>query len=125
MLVSNREKGRGSKFPEASLTSEAFLFGEPIPRWGHTDMGSKATKKKSGATAVDDKVCPTCSRRYREGAGALLEQMLERIEDQLSKTEVKPTISEYLRLLQFREELRGEEQPKEIKVTWLEPTKRS
>jgi hypothetical protein len=92
-------------------------------------MAKGATKgrKKAGqkADASDRETCPTCKRRHHDGAAAMLEQMLEKVSDQLARAEVKPTIGEYLRLLQFREEIRDDEQPKEIRVTWVEPMERS
>ena len=43
---------------------------------------------------------------------------LDRSEGQV--TEFKPTLADFLRLVQLEKEI-GEEEPKEIKVTWVEP----
>jgi hypothetical protein len=49
-----------------------------------------------------------------------IQKLIQRFEKALDKEKVKLTVSEYIRLLQLRKELSVEE-PKEIKVTWVEP----
>ena len=46
------------------------------------------------------------------------------MEDKLRKAEFKPSLADYLKLVQLEKEI-GEEEPKEIKVTWVEPDKSS
>jgi hypothetical protein len=50
-----------------------------------------------------------------------MERVLEKVEQKLEEGDVKPTIGDYLRLLQYREEMKLGEPPKEIRVTWVEP----
>ena len=47
-------------------------------------------------------------------------KLIKKFEDSLENDGVKPTVSEYIRLKQLRQELDVEEL-KEIKVTWVEP----
>jgi hypothetical protein len=42
------------------------------------------------------------------------------METRIEAKELKPTVAEYLKLLQIEQEL-DQESPKEIKVTWVEP----
>lgn len=46
--------------------------------------------------------------------------MIARIEEKLETDELKPSVSDLVRLLQLEKELTEEEQPKEIKVSWVE-----
>ncbi len=50
-----------------------------------------------------------------------IERLIKNFEESLGTDGVKPSVSEYIRLKQLRKELDVEE-PKEIKVTWVEPT---
>jgi hypothetical protein len=54
-------------------------------------------------------------------ASAMVEQVLRTIESKIGSAELKPTVGDYPRLLQFREEIDQDEQPREIRVTWVEP----
>jgi hypothetical protein len=49
-----------------------------------------------------------------------IEAALREFEEKLSKKEVSISTAEYMKLLQLSQEL-AEEEPKEIKVEWVEP----
>jgi hypothetical protein len=51
---------------------------------------------------------------------ALVKQVIQQIGKKLEKDELKPTVGDFIRLLQIEKELL-EETPKEIKVSWVEP----
>lgn len=51
----------------------------------------------------------------------VVDGILDSIENQLTTQEFKATISDFIRLLQLRKELE-EERPREITVTWVEPS---
>ena len=55
----------------------------------------------------------------RPDAG-IVKKLLRKVEKQLSEDEVKASLGDYIRLVQLQKELE-EEQPREIKVTWVEP----
>ena len=57
----------------------------------------------------------------RQKASDLVEQVLSKIEQKITSDEIKPTVGDYLRLLQYREEIQDSEAPKEIRVTWIDP----
>jgi DNA repair exonuclease SbcCD ATPase subunit len=78
----------------------------------------KAKKRPAGES---EDVCPVCGRRSRDATAEHMERVLEKVEQKLEEGDVKPTIGDYLRLLQYREEMKLGEPPKEIRVTWVEP----
>jgi len=83
----------------------------------------QATKKKRKKSAPARPKCsdrPDDKRQRRQKASAMVEKVLKTIEDKIGSAELKPTVGDYLRLLQFREEIEQDEQPKEIRVTWVE-----
>jgi hypothetical protein len=51
---------------------------------------------------------------------ALVKQAIQQFGKKLDSNELKPTVGDFLRLLQIEKELL-EETPKEIKVSWVEP----
>lgn len=64
------------------------------------------------------------TRRKQVNKAALVEQVIQSIEKRLQRDELKATVGDLIRLVQLEKELE-EEQPKEIKVTWIEPEDRS
>jgi hypothetical protein len=51
----------------------------------------------------------------------LLGRVIEKFEDKIAKVEYEPTVAEYVKLLQLGREVGQEDQPKEIRVTWVVP----
>lgn len=49
----------------------------------------------------------------------VVEQLLQLMEEKLGAKEVKVTLADYVRLVQLRRDLE-EEEPREIKVSWVE-----
>ncbi len=72
--------------------------------------------------------CQHCSRwqaiKQKLRIAESLANTIEQIEKRLTSTEFKPTVGDYLKLLQVEKELE-EESPKEIKVTWVGPEPKS
>lgn len=86
---------------------------------GVPGKGSKAAKAKSAQTSEvkpDSKATPR-----KKSKAKLVSQMIERLEQKISKDELKPTVGDFIRLLQLEKDLE-EEQPREIKVSWVEPS---
>jgi hypothetical protein len=83
-------------------------------------------KGKSGANTPKD--CATCSDwkkvRKKIRTSKLLEKAIEAFEERIQKEEFKPTIAEYLKLVQLEQES-DQDNTKEIKVTWVDPTVKS
>jgi hypothetical protein len=79
---------------------------------------AKKQRPKKGPTRKDGKNKPL--QPAKEGG---IETLIKKFEDSLGTDGVKPTVSEYIRLKQLRKELDAEE-PKEIKVTWVEPNEK-
>ncbi len=52
----------------------------------------------------------------------LITKALDAFETRLQNEDFKPSLAEYLKLLQFEQEIKkGDDKPTEIKVTWVEP----
>ena len=70
------------------------------------------------------KECRDCSRwkavRDKIRISELLETAINKMAEKLRTDEFKPTVGDYLKLVQLEQELEHEE-AKEIKVTWVEP----
>jgi hypothetical protein len=47
--------------------------------------------------------------------------LLKKLEQKLSDDELRATLGDYIRLVQLRKELEDDDEPREIKVTWVEP----
>ena len=54
--------------------------------------------------------------------GEVLAQVITKMEQKLTAEDVKPSVADYLKLLQMAKEF-GDDSPKEITVTWVEPDK--
>jgi len=69
--------------------------------------------------------CEGCQRwkeaKKRVRITNLLANATGRMAKKIEEPDWKPTLAEYLKLLQLEQEFE-EESPKEIKVTWVEPT---
>jgi hypothetical protein len=62
---------------------------------------------------------PEVSERVR--VKELLERAIEQFETKITKAAYEPTVAEYVKLIQLGRELAQEDEPKEIKVTWVGP----
>jgi len=51
----------------------------------------------------------------------LIDEILARLEERLKKSDFKASVGDFIRLLELRKELE-EERPREIVVTWVEPS---
>ena len=84
---------------------------------------------KKGRSEQTPKTCRSCenwpevSKKVR--IHELLEKAIKNFEDKIAKKEYEPTVAEYVKLLQLGQELGQEDEPKEIKVTWVGPNEAS
>jgi hypothetical protein len=71
------------------------------------------------------KECRRCPRwkeiKEKIRVSDLLSKAITSFEERIQAKDFKPTIAEYLKLVQLEQESEQEE-AKEIKVTWIEPT---
>ncbi len=83
-------------------------------------------KKQANKRAPKD--CKECSRwqaiKQKLRISESLAKTIEQIEKRISADDFKPTVGDYVRLLQIEKEFE-EETPKEITVTWVEPAPES
>jgi hypothetical protein len=82
----------------------------------------KTPAKKQAPKESADRQDRNRPPRRTEKLGAI-ETLMRRFEETLKEKGVTLTVAEYIRLLQLRKELNVEE-PKEVKVTWVEPTEK-
>ena len=60
------------------------------------------------------------ARKRPESQARVVKKIRERVEQKLSESDAKVTLGDYIRLVQLEKELEDDE-PKEIKVTWVNP----
>ena len=63
-------------------------------------------------------------KRHTKDPRKLVEKAIESIEEKLGSEQMKGSVGDLIRLLQLKKELQAEQQPKEIKVTWVEPSEK-
>ena len=81
----------------------------------------KATAKKALAKKMAPASCAGCpNRKTQQG---VIHDLIEHLGSKLTTEDGKASVGDYIRLLQLRKEIEGE-QPREIKVTWIAPTEK-
>lgn len=71
---------------------------------------------------LDDETSPPdASGRRAANRAELLDKAIQRMEEKLGSTDVKATFGDFIKLLQLQKEMQID-QPREIKVTWIEPS---
>ena len=59
-------------------------------------------------------------KQKKKTQAAVVDKLLKNVEKKLAGKDVKATLGDYIKLVQLQTELE-EEEPKDIKVTWVEP----
>lgn len=80
---------------------------------------SRGKPRVGGDPAAEKKQNSATKQRDAKKA-ALVKKAIQAFENKLKASEVKATVGDFVRLLQLQDEIEGEE-PREIKVTWVEP----
>ena len=74
------------------------------------------------------KSCEDCERwrevKSKVRVGSVLAKVIAKMETNLKETDFKASLADYLKLVQVEKEI-GDDLPKEIKVTWVEPEQSS
>mgnify|MGYP003352125360 CR=1 FL=1 len=120
----NKNNNRSRENDGAKKKAEAKVVGD---RGEKTEAGGQGIEDigKEAEAALSSGV----SRAARRGAGkesglrtqlAVVKKLLKKVEEKLSREDVKASLADYIRLLQLHKEL-DEEAPREIRVTWVEP----
>ena len=52
----------------------------------------------------------------------LLEETIQKFETKIKQKDYEPTVAEYLKLLQLEREIGKDDDTREIRVTWVDPT---
>lgn len=100
------------------------LRGEACPggRSKNLSRSNKKEKKGNGDKAPSEEFTDNAGGHLKSKT-ALVEKMIRNIETKLDSQEIKATLSDFIRLLQLQKEL-AEEKPREITVTWVEPSEK-
>ncbi|MBZ5604902.1 MAG: hypothetical protein LAO79_21610 [Acidobacteriia bacterium] len=77
---------------------------------------SKEAEKK---TTEQNKAAPKRETRAKKQA-RVVHEIIERVEERLSRDVAKASLGDYLKLVQLEKELEAEDPP-EIKVSWVDP----
>jgi len=84
--------------------------------------------KKGTNTDKSPKDCRDCERwnevKERVRVSEALETAIKAVEAKINAKDFKPTMAEYLKLIQMEKELKQDD-TKEIRVTWVEPAVKS
>ena len=87
-------------------------------------MPDKSNGKETGE-ATPPKSCTECAHwagvKKKLRVTNVLEKVITKMEANLETTDFKASLTDYLKLVQIEKEVGGEEEPKEIKVTWVQP----
>lgn len=75
---------------------------------------------KAPAKEAPKRATPAEKLATKRTKAEVVQKILERMEDKLSSDEMRATLGDYIRLVQLEKELEDDE-PREIKVTWVEP----
>jgi hypothetical protein len=85
--------------------------------------------KKSGIKEKAPKICRECEHWKQVSDKVRVHELLERtinqFETKIANVEYEPTVAEYVKLLQLEREMGIEDEPKEIRVTWVGPNETS
>jgi hypothetical protein len=120
MLVSSREEGCGLTGCEAV----SFMTRAKTSKKKQTQSAPDVTgATKTGLTGTVCRDCPEWqTMRQKLRVSELLVKAIEGFESRMKAQDFKPTVAEYLKLLQMEQEMDAtEDKPKEIKVTWVDP----
>ena len=91
-----------------------------------TATGNKHTKTKGqpagkGSTKGGEISSPPEDSKKAKTKSELVEKAIHSIEEKIDAKQLKATLGDFIRLLQIQKELEAEE-PREIKVTWVDPS---
>jgi NAD(P)H-nitrite reductase large subunit len=84
-----------------------------------TNMAKGKTLEKAPKSCEDCEHWTEVKKKLR--VGTVLENVLKKMEEKLGTAEFKPSLADYLKLVQMEKEI-GEEGPREIRVTWVDPS---
>ncbi len=117
MVISGR--GRASVMAKAKRATKAAETAKPKKKAEAIAKAAVAEQAEAGAKQEAEGKQEAKPRRARSKK-TLVKQVIQQFGQKLEKDEVKPTVGDFIRLLQLEKELL-DESPKEIKVSWVEP----
>jgi hypothetical protein len=109
VVVLNQKQAERRKLRKSLPDSEGFFF-----------LGDQMDKRNSDAEESEE-IQNGGQAKPPMGKAGSVKTAIEFFETKLRNGEMKPTVGEYLRLLELEKEL-NEDELKEIKITWVEPS---
>ena len=85
-------------------------------------VSKKKTGKGNKPAGRESETAPQDEPKQQSQA-EVVDKMIHRFGEKLDADKVNVTVGDFIRLVQFRKEL-DEEDPKEIRVTWVDPTEK-
>lgn len=80
-------------------------------------MGTRRNKQSTESESDEKQKRP----RRAKSKAELVEKAIHSIEDKLESNDFKATLGDFIRLLELQKKLQVD-QPREVKVTWVEPS---
>ena len=88
-------------------------------------MGSRTAAQASGKKPNQKAEKQDRRRKLNGSRKQRIAELLEKIEAQLDVGKMKITLADFIRLTQLERELEQEDQPREIIVTWKDPSEKN
>lgn len=120
MITFDRERGRRAKpddkaplrwYRRRILPGAAFFIGGIDMERGKPKRASSSTTKKTARQSKET---------LKSKSKSPISRLIERFTRQLEGDEIKLSVSDYLRLLQYERDLASSEAPKEVRVQWID-----
>ena len=80
----------------------------------------KATEVKLARPVAQRATAAGREKRRREEQLQVIDDILKNVEEKLTGKDAKATLGDYIKLMQLQKELDEDEQPREIRVTWVD-----
>ncbi len=88
---------------------------------GETNPGAPAPERPETAARPGGGASPEPAADWAEQRLRRLDELLDKVEAKLQAQNFRPSVGDFVRLLQLRREFE-DERPREITVTWVEPS---
>ena len=83
-------------------------------------LEAKAAEVKLARPVAKRATAAGREKRRREEQLQVIDDILKNVEEKLTGKDAKATLGDYIKLMQLQKELDEDEQPREIRVTWVD-----
>jgi hypothetical protein len=100
----------------------SLCFQDDVAGGGGNGRGRGVSLFRGAMATTGDKQEGIAPKRKRATTKErLVSMVIQQIGDKIESNELKGTVGDLVRLIQLEKELKAEKQPREIKVSWVEP----